>query len=215
MTVAQHMTANPITVHPETPVYEAQNLMRRERIHRFPVVDRERRLKGIVTEKDLLYASPSPASTLDVYEMSYLLSKLTVGEVMSHNLVTVAEDTVIEEAARLMVDHDIGGLPVLRAGDLVGIITESDIFKIFIEMFGSRLPGLRATLSVPEKPGEMAALTTAIAAKGGNLISIGTFTGEGEPGQGLLTLKVEGLSRPDFETAVAPLVTRILDLRTV
>jgi acetoin utilization protein AcuB len=214
MTVGQRMTKNPITVKPDTPVSEAQYTMRKEKVHRFPVVDKDLRLKGIVTEKDLLYATPSPATTLDVYEMSYLLSKLKVDEVMTTELVTVTEDTTVEEAARVLVDNNIGGLPVLRDGKLVGIITESDLFKVFLEMFASRQKGIRMTMMVPEERGELAKLSGAVSAIGGNIVALGTFLGE-DASQTLLTMKVQDTTVEALEKAVKPLVKRIIDTRVV
>lgn len=214
MTVGQRMTKNPITVKPETPVSEAQYLMRKEKVHRFPVVDRDLKLRGIVTEKDLLYATPSPATTLDVYEMSYLLSKLKVDEVMTTELVSVTEDTPIEEAARILVDNNIGGLPVLREGRLVGIITESDLFKVFLEMFASRQKGVRMTMVVPEERGELTKLSGAVSAIGGNIVALGTFLGE-DASQTLLTMKVQDVTSEALAKAVTPLVKRIVDTRIV
>lgn len=214
MTVGQRMTKNPITVKPDTPVSEAQYTMRKEKVHRFPVVDKELRLRGIVTEKDLLYATPSPATTLDVYEMSYLLSKLKVDEVMTTELVTVTEDTTVEEAARVLVDNNIGGLPVLRDGKLVGIITESDLFKVFLEMFASRQKGIRMTMLVPEERGELAKLSGAVSAIGGNIVALGTFLGD-DASQTLLTMKVQDTTVDALEKALKPLVKSILDTRVV
>lgn len=212
MTVGQRMTKNPITVKPETPISEAQYTMRKQKVHRFPVVDKDLKLRGIVTEKDLLYATPSPASTLDVYEMSYLLSKLKVDEVMTTQLISVEEDTPIEEAARIMVDNNIGGLPVVRGGKLIGIITESDIFKIFLEVFASRETGIRITVVVPEEPGELAKLAGAVAASGGNILSLGTFLGD-DASQSLLTMKVQGIDGDKLKQVVAPFVKSVVDMR--
>ena len=153
MLVKERMTRNPITIRPDTPVTEAQAMMKREKIHHLPVLDKDEKLVGIVSEKDLLYASPSPASTLSVYEMTSLLAKLKVEKVMSKNLVTCAEDMPLEEAARIMADRGIGGLPVMRGKTLVGIITESDLFRIFIELFGARQRGVRVSLTVPNVQG--------------------------------------------------------------
>jgi len=188
--------------------------MRKEKVHRFPVVDKDLRLKGIVTEKDLLYATPSPATTLDVYEMSYLLSKLKVDEVMTTELVTVTEDTPIEEAARVLVDNNIGGLPVLRDGKLVGIITESDVFKVFLEMFASRQKGVRMTMVVPEERGELAKLSGAVSAIGGNIVALGTFLGE-DASQTLLTMKVQDVTAESLQKALNPLVKKIVDTRVL
>ena len=214
MTVGQRMTRNPITVKPDTPVSEAQYTMRKEKVHRFPVVDKDQKLKGIVTEKDLLYAAPSPATTLDVYELSYLLSKLKVDEVMSTDLVTVTEDTPIEEAAKILVDSNIGGLPVMRDGKLVGIITESDLFKVFLEMFASRQKGVRMTMVVPEERGELAKLSGAVSAIGGNIVALGTFLGD-DSSQTLLTMKVQDVEADELTKVLAPLVKKIVDTRVV
>jgi acetoin utilization protein AcuB len=214
MLVGKRMSPNPITIHQDTPVTEAQALMRREKVHHLPVVDKRERLIGIVSEKDLLYASPSPATSLNVWEVSYLLSKLSVEKVMSSKVATVTEDTPIEDAARIMSDNNVGGLPVLRGSQLVGIITESDLFHLFIELFGARHKGTRITLLVPEQPGELARITSAVAAKGGNIISMGTFLGE-DPSTSLCTLKVEGVPQAALVAELKPLSTRIVDVRDV
>ena len=214
MKVSKIMTHNPVTVRPTTPVTDAQALIRKEKIHRLPVLDESNRLVGIVAEKDILYASPSPASTLSVYEMSALLGKLTVAKVMTKEVLTVEEDTLIEDAARIMADNDIGGLPVMRKDKIVGIVTESDIFKLLIELFGTRKKGIRATLLIPEKRGEIAQMASAIADAGGNIISIGTFLGE-DPTNAICTLKLEGITKEDLPSVVQPYVEEILDIREV
>ncbi len=214
MLVKERMTRNPITIRPDTPVTEAQAMMKREKIHHLPVMDKDEKLVGIVSEKDLLYASPSPASTLSVYEMSSLLAKLRVDKVMSKNLVTVTEDVPLEEAARMMADRGIGGLPILRGGSLVGIITESDLFRVFIELFGARQKGIRASLTVTNVKGTLARVSGAVTNAGGNILALGTFLGE-DPSQGRVTLKVDGLSRDALVSALTPVVKSIDDLREV
>ncbi len=119
------------------PIVDALNLMKSEQIRRAPVV-KDNNLIGIVSDDDLLNASPSPVTSLSVWEINYLLSKITVSDVMTKNVLTVTEDTPIEEAARIMADNKIGGLPVMRDGNVTGIITETDLFKIFLELMGAR-----------------------------------------------------------------------------
>jgi len=128
MLVKERMTRNPLSIKPDTGVSEAQTMMKREKIHHLPVLDKDEKLVGIVTEKDLLYASPSVATTLSVYEMTSLLAKLHVDKVMTRDVVTITEDVPLEEAARIMADRRIGGLPIMRGPTLVGMITESDLF---------------------------------------------------------------------------------------
>ena len=214
MIIGRIMTPNPFTVETSTSVGDAQAIIKREKIHRLPVIDKHKKLVGIVSEKDLLYASPSPASTLSAFEMGALLGKLTVEQVMSRKVVSVEESTLIEDAARLMVDHNIGGLPVLNGSTLVGIVTESDVMRLFIELFGARRKGLRATLLLPDKSGEIAQMTGAIAEAGGNIISLGTFPGD-SPETALCAVKVDSMERRAFEEAVKPHVNEIRDIREV
>lgn len=166
MFVGERMSRPVISVTPETPINDALHLMRSEHIRRTPVVHHGK-LVGIVSMKDLLNASPSQATTLSVWELNYLLSKLTIEPIMTKKVLTVTEDTPIEDAARIMADKRVGGLPVLRNGDVVGMITETDLFKIFLELMGARVSGVRAEVRLPDERGELAHLTQAIADAGG------------------------------------------------
>lgn len=204
MLVGERMTKRPITVTEETSLPEALELMRKEKIRRLPVVNKHGKLVGIVTELDLLRASPSPATTLSIYEIPYLLSKVKMREIMSRSVITVTEDTPIEEAARMMADNKIGGLPVMRDDKLVGIITETDIFKLMLELFGARHSGIRVTLSVPERKGILAQVTGKIAEIGGNIISLGTAAGE-DPTVSTLILRVADVSEDALVTALESL----------
>jgi CBS domain-containing protein len=135
--VKDWMTEAPVTVEVDVRVVDAYNLMMQRGIRRLPVVSNDR-LVGIVTVGDLREARPSPATSLSLYELNYLLAKLTVGQVMTHTPITVAPDTSVREAARLMMDEKVGGLPVVDENQrLVGIITESDIFRLLVEQWDS------------------------------------------------------------------------------
>ena len=212
MLVGERMTRPAITVRPETSMPDALDLMRKEHIRRLPVVNKRGELVGIVTEADLQKASPSEATSLSIYEVTYLLSKLTIERIMTHKVITITEDTPLEEAARIMADNGIGGLPVMRGKDVVGMITETTLFRIFLELFGARRAGIRVTVSVPDKPGELAKLTKAIYDLGGNIIALGSFLGETST-QGLLTIKVEGVEMEPLKKAIQPFVEKILDIR--
>lgn len=211
MLVGERMSHPVITIRPDLPIIDALNLMKREKIRRAPVV-RKGVLIGIVSDKDLLNASPSPATSLSIWEMNHLLSKVTVDEIMSKGVLTVTEDTPIEEAARTMVDNKIGGLPVLRDGKIVGIITETDLFKIFLELMGAREFGVRITALVQDEAGQLAKLTKSITDAGGNFIAFGQFAGE-DPTNRLVTIKVEGVAEEQLRTLVEPLVAEIIDIR--
>jgi acetoin utilization protein AcuB len=200
------MTKNPIFVHPDMSVTEARSLMEREHIGHLPVLDKNNALVGVVAKKDLLKAGPSPATSLDMYEISYLLSKLKVEKIMEKKVITVDENEVVEEAARIMADKDIGCLPVVRepespAALLVGIITDTDLFHVFINAFGARHPGVRITFNMDEGPGHLAALAGAIAQRGGNITALITAEGD-DLSHRRATIKVEAISRAEAETAV-------------
>jgi len=177
MLVGERMSHPVITIAPDLPITEAVNLMRKEHIRRTPVV-KGGKLVGIVSDKDLLNASPSPATSLSIWEMNYLLSKIKVEDVMTAEILSIDVDTPVEEAARIMADNKIGGLPVMKNNRVVGMITETDLFKIFLELMGAREKGIRVTAMIPEKVGELADLTKAIAEAGGNFISFGQTAGE-------------------------------------
>ncbi|HUW69189.1 MAG TPA: CBS domain-containing protein [bacterium] len=211
MNVGFCMTRNPVTITPDTSIPEAQALMREKKIHRLPVVDKSGKLVGMVTAADLSHAAAPKATTLDMYELHYLISKMQVDAVMATKVVTIAEDLPVEEAARIMDDNRIAGLPVLRGTTLVGIITESDLFRLFIELFGARHAGVRLTALLPEKTGELAAVAGAIAAAGGNIISLATFEGEDVTNH-YCTIKVEGLASGRLLEVLKPLVTKVVDV---
>ena len=214
MLVGERMSHHPVTAGPEMPINEALQLMKERKVRRLPVVDKRRNLIGIVSEKDLMYASPSPATSLSVWELNYLISRITVADVMTKKVITVSEFTPIEEAACMMADNKIGGLPVVRDGRLIGIITETDIFKTFMEMMGARDQGVRLTMLCPEHRGELAALTSAVAELGGNIISLGTFWGK-DATNALVTMKVAGVDKDKLAEKVKPHVLELIDVRVV
>jgi len=211
MLVGERMSHPVITLRPDMPIVDALNVMKREHIRRTPVI-KDGKMVGIVSDKDLLNASPSPATSLSVWELNYLLSKVTVKDVMTKEVLTVTEDTPIEEAARTMADNKIGGLPVMRNENVVGIITETDLFKIFLELMGAREIGVRVTALVHEERGQLAKLAQTIANAGGNFIAFGQFSGD-DPTNRLITFKVEGLEQDELKELITPLVETLVDIR--
>jgi acetoin utilization protein AcuB len=214
MLVSRRMTKNPITVTPDISIAEAMEWMERERVRRFPVVNKKGKLVGIVAYDDLLHASPSSVTSLSVWEVSYLLSKVKIEEVMTRDVITVTEDTTLEGAARLMVDNKIGGLPVMRGETVVGIITESDVFKVFLELLGAREKGTRLTVLAPYFKGSLAQISSAITERGGLILALNTFLGE-DPTNWGCHLKVTDISKDELLEVVKPLVVEIVDVREV
>ncbi len=214
MLVKEMMTADPVTVAAGTSVPDALALMHERKVRRLPVVDAHGKLVGIASEKDLLYASASPATSLNVWELNALLSRLIVDKFMAKKVVTVTEDMPLEEAARIMADKKIGGLPVLRDGALVGIITETDIFRSLLDLLGGRRKGVRVTATVAGGKGTFAKVVNAVAQAGGDIVGLGCAeikTSGAELWQ--LTLKIQDVKKAALEAAIKPVVIEILDIR--
>lgn len=202
MRVRDRMTPDPIHVEPTTPVSEALRLMEGRKIRRLPVVQGGR-LVGLVTLRDLMRVSASPATTLSIYELRYLLDKLLVQEAMSRHVITVTPDEPVEQAALLMRQHKIGGLPVVEGatpGQLVGIITETDIFDAFVDMLGMRRPGARVEIDCQDRPGQLARIASIFTGQGADIHSV--VTTPAAEGQAHLVLRVEG---HNLEAAVSEL----------
>ena len=146
MRIRDVMTKNPLTVEPETLVLDAQRIMKENNVRRLPVVEKGK-VVGIVTKHDLLEAAPSPATSLSVYELNYLLARMKVKDIMKKNPVTVNADTPFEEALRIGQEKKIGSFPVVdEKGKLVGITTESDIVRVMTRVLGLREEGSRITI---------------------------------------------------------------------
>ena len=212
MLVEERMTHPVLTITADVPVQDALARMRKDKVRRYPVVDKRGKLIGIVTDSDLLNASPSEATTLSVWEISYLLAKITVERVMTTNVVTTSENATIEEAARILADRKVSGLPVMRDDRLVGIITETDLFNIFLEMLGARRAGVRVTVEVLDRPGKLHELTGAITNLGGNILGLGSIQGESSE-TSAITFKVAGVELEALKKAFEPLVEKVVDIR--
>jgi len=200
MLLSKIMTKNPVFVSPGLSLTETRAVMDRENIGHLPVLNKGSELVGIVTHADLLKASPSLATSLDVYEINYLLAKLTVEKVMVKNVVTVQENEVVEKAAKTMADRTIGCLPVMNGTLLVGIVTDTDIFRFFVNAFGARHKGVRVTVVANERPGLLASFAGALAKEGGNIAALVTSEGD-DVAHRRVTLKITGISRAAVEAA--------------
>jgi CBS domain-containing protein len=143
MVTRELMSGGLITVRRETPVLEARDLMAKERIRHLLVTETDGNLAGIITDRDIRLNLPSQATSLSVWEINHLLLKLTVGEVMTRSVITVGPDRPARDAARLLLDHKIGALPVVEDGHLVGILTETDIVRAFFNMTAPVAAGRR------------------------------------------------------------------------
>ena len=176
MFVKDQMTVNPVTVTSATTIADAAELMKKHRFRRLPVVDIGK-LVGIVTDRDLRKASPSSATTLSVHEADYLLSKALIKDIMTKKVLSIGSEATIEEAALVMYNNRIGGVPVVdKNQDVVGIITETDIFKCLVDIMGLPSGTTRVTIRVPDKAGVITEITGIYADLGINITSMASYT---------------------------------------
>ncbi|MCQ2601222.1 MAG: CBS and ACT domain-containing protein [Treponema sp.] len=211
MIVKEVMRTNVVCASSDTKATEAKNLMTENNVSKLPVVDNGK-LVGIVTKNDLLKAEPSSATTLDMFEISYLLSKLTVKKIMNAKVISVGPNEVVEEAARIMVDNKISCLPVVDGDALIGIITKSDLFHMFTEMFGAREKGVRVVALVNDAPGVLAKVAKEISDLNANIISAVT-TKQGIDNKIMLTIKATGLDEAKMKSIFEDAGFEIQDIR--
>jgi acetoin utilization protein AcuB len=172
----ERIQKNPITISPDASFFEARNLIHEKGIRHLPVVDKNSKLVGIVTDRDIREAAPSDATLLSVQELNYLLGKLKISAFMTpkDKLITITPDALIEEAVQLMHDHKIGSLPVVEGEKLYGIFTETDVLDHFVDIFGFKQKGTRLTLALEDKPGTLLGILEVIKKHNINIISIVT-----------------------------------------
>jgi acetoin utilization protein AcuB len=173
MLVQGWMTTDVVTVDENTSMMKASMIMKEKKIRCLPVVNAKRELVGIVSDRDLKDAAPSKATTLDVYELNYLLSSIKIKDLMTTNLVYVRPDETVEFAAILMLENKISSLPVINnKGSLIGIITQTDIFKVLINITGVYTGGIQFAFSLEDRPGSLREAADVIRSYGGRIISI-------------------------------------------
>ena len=208
MLVRDRMSVHPITTTPDASVPDALKVMQGSKVRQLPVLDGKGALVGIVSLADLFRVLPSPASSLSVWEMGYLVEQIKVADVMTKDVITVSPDTAVEEAGRLMAEGKVSGLPVMVDHDLVGMITESHLFSVLLDVFGARRPGVRVTARMPLEKGGLAKISAAIAGVGGHFVAFAESMD-----QGVVTFKVQDVGRDQLLKAIQPLVSEVIDVR--
>lgn len=212
MIVRDFMTKNPIYTNPKELISNVKSTMDREQITKVPVLDDSGKLIGVITKTDLKKTMPSNATTLDIYELSYLLSKITVEKVMKTHPITIQKDATIEEAAKIMSEKGISSLIVMDGEVLSGILTKTDLFKAVVDMFGFRYEGVRAEVEASDNPGELAKISKAIADKNGKIVSVITADGS-DVSKRLITIKIIGLAKEKVREILDNLGANLKDLR--
>ncbi|MFZ5688104.1 MAG: CBS and ACT domain-containing protein [Bacillota bacterium] len=190
MFVKRYMTPNPVTMFPDTSISEALTTMRTKGFRHIPVVNQEGLLLGIVSQTDLLKVSPSPATSLSIWELNYLIAKMTIADAMVQKVVTIKPEATVEEAAILLRGNKIGSLVVIDDHKrVVGILTETDIFDAFLAALGSGSGGARLVVKCDDHPGSLSRIAQILAERNINVKSLTTFPAE--EGKGFLVFRLE------------------------
>ena len=177
MPVQNWMTTDVVSVGPDTSLLKVGKLMKDHHIRRIPVVDDNGQVVGIISDRDVRDASPSKATTLDMYEMHYLLAELKAKNIMTAKPITVKPTDTVEQAALIMLDNKVGGLPVVDDnGRLVGIISDHDVFKALVDITGARMGGLQFAIELPDQPGTARPLFDLLRAHNARLLSVLTVS---------------------------------------
>ncbi len=215
MLVKSWMTADVITVDEDTPMMKASIIMKEKKIRSLPIVNKTGKLVGIVSDRDLRDASPSKATTLDVYELNYLISTINIKDLMTKDLVFVRPDDTVEFAAILMLENRISSLPVINDKDsLIGIITQTDIFKVLINITGVYTGGIQFAVSLEDRPGSIREVTDVIRSYGGRIVSI-LSTGEtAEEGRHNVYIRTRPLPEEKLRDLVKELEEKFVTLYT-
>lgn len=201
MRVCNRMTPDPITAGPKTTHREAMALMKENNISHLPVVDSRGRVAGIISETDLLSTGPSRVTSLSFYELYTLLDTLTLDQIMSKPVLAVEEECSLSSAANYMIQHDVGSLLVVKDGELTGIITDTDIFKTFVEMLAGDQSGARIDVRVADEKGMLAQAMQAFADAGSYVFSVSTFQDE-DGKYTLASIKETGTTRERLQAEI-------------
>jgi acetoin utilization protein AcuB len=215
MLVKGWMTTDVITIDEDNPMMKASIIMKEKKIRSLPIVDKKRKLVGIVTDRDLRDASPSKATTLDVYELNYLISTIKIKDIMTKDIVFVRPDETVEFAAILMLENKISSLPVINdKGTLIGIITQTDIFEVLINITGVYTGGIQFALSLEDRPGSIREVTDVIRSYGGRVVSILSTRETSEEGRYSVYIRIKSLPPDKLRGLVKELDEKFVVLYT-
>lgn len=175
MIIKDRMTKNLITITKNENINKAMDIMAAHGLHRLPVVE-GKKLVGLLTKSMISQKGASKATSLSIFELNYLLSKITVSTIMEKKVITIYEDQLFEDAADLMLRYDIGCLPVLnKKNELVGILTQNDLFKAFTELLGYNEPGTRISLKTKDQIGVLEDITNILVKHNCNITNLGVY----------------------------------------
>lgn len=215
MLVRRWMSTGVITVDEATSMMKASIIMKEKKIRSLPVVNKKGKVVGIVSDRDLRDAAPSKATTLDVYELNYLLSSMKIKDIMTQNLVFVRPDETVEFAAILMLENKISSLPVMNdKGDLVGTITQTDIFRVLINIAGVYTAGIQIAFSLEDRSGSIKEVADVIRSYGGRIVSILSTRETAEEGRRNVYVRCSSLPEDKLRDLVKELEDKFVVLYT-
>lgn len=217
MFVRDYMTKHPVMVEPTMSILDAQGIMAEAKIRHLPIVESGKRLVGLIT-RERLRIPPAELSSLNVWEITRFLSNLRVQDVMvkRKQVITVRPDVTIEEASEMMARHKIGCLPVLDNGIVTGIITEQDMLVHLSQLLGGGVSGVRATVRVPDRIGEFAKITAAMAERGWGVYASGGLPTPKRPDYWDIVIKVRNVSKEDLVPVLEGIEGQeVIDVREV
>ena len=191
MLIKDWMSKSPVTAKPATSIMKAAKLMKENGFGRLPVVDDDGNLVGIVSDRDIKEASPSKATTLDMHELYYLLSEIKVADIMTKTVIFVGPNDTVEKAAVLMLRHNVGGMPVVDEGKVVGVITDSDIFKVLVNITGAMSGGLQFAFELPNVSGSLKTVLDDLKAHDVRILSVLTNYDDARPETRTVSIRVQ------------------------
>lgn len=211
MLVRNWMTSDVITVTPDTSLLKISKILRDHNVRRVPVVDRDNHVVGIISDRDVRDASPSKATTLDMYEMHYLLAEIKASNIMTEKPITIKPRDTVEKAAMIMLDKKIGGLPVVDdSGKLVGIISDQDVFKVLVDITGVREGGFQIAFAIANKQGANRPVFDALRRRGARILSV--LSSNNEEGVRHMFIRLRDMATRQEEEALVEEVKGICDL---
>lgn len=206
MLVSNWMTKDVITVNDDSPMMDASQLMKEKKVQVLPVLGKRGKLVGIVSDRDLKAASPSKATTLDVHEMYYLLSKIKIKEVMTKDPVTIGVDSTVEKAAVIMLEKKISGLPVLDdSNNLVGILTQGDVFRVLTNITGVYTGGVQFAFELEDRGGSIKEVADVLRDNGGRITSILTSYANAPEGKRYVFFRAQDIASDKLDAVIAEL----------
>ncbi len=200
MLVSNWMTKDVVTITPDRSMMKCSKLMKDHSISRVPVVDENGHILGIVSDRDVKDASPSKATTLDMHELYYLLSEIKIRDIMTKKVMTIKETETVEKAAVIMLENNFGGLPVVdENGRIAGIITDTDIFKVLVDITGVYEGGAQVCLHIPTASGSLAPIINFLKDRGARVMSILTQNVPEDVPTKDIFIRIRDMEKPEFK----------------